>query len=53
MFPIVDRKHLHPGPLPIFMQYVEANKAMLACYNKVDPEQYKGQPEAKTANVCA
>lgn len=44
---------MHPGPLPIFTQFVEANKAMLACYNKVDTEQFKGQPEGKASNVCA
>jgi len=52
MFPITDKRHLHPGPLPIFIQFTDANVAMLECYNKVDYEQYKGQPEGKSANVC-
>ena len=36
---------------PIFMQFVNANKALIECYEGIDPEQYKGK-ENTTSNVC-
>jgi len=35
-----------------FQQFVEANEALLECYDNVDMDQYKGQPLAKSASVC-
>ena len=35
-----------------FQQFIEANEALLECYDNVDMDQYKGQPLAKSASVC-
>ena len=36
----------------IFQQFIEANEALLDCYETVDPTPYKGQPVSKSAGVC-
>jgi hypothetical protein len=37
---------------PIFQQFVEANEAMIECYESQDVEQYKGANLSKANNVC-
>ena len=36
---------------PIFQQFIEANEAMLKCFEGIDQEQYKGK-EGATAGIC-
>ena len=37
---------------PIFQQFVEANEAMIACYEAVDHTQYTGANISKASGVC-
>ena len=36
----------------IFQQFVEANQALIECYNEVDQEPFKGDSSKAASNVC-
>jgi len=36
----------------IFQQFVEANEALLDCYEGQDPAQWKDKPISATAGIC-
>ena len=37
---------------PPFIQYVKANSALIECYDKVKPEDYKKLTSTAQANLC-
>ena len=37
----------------IFQQFVEANEALLDCYEGQDPSAWKDKPVSATASVCS